>query len=52
MDTKLPLFTVRVVSFVAPIIMLSLERVPLSSTKALIVFQKDLLGGEPSLPFS
>ena len=51
MDTKLPPFTVRVVSFVAPIIMLSLERVPLSS-KALIVFQKDLLGGEPSLPFS
>ena len=51
MDTKLPPFIVRVVSFGASIMMLSIDKVPLLLTKGFTVFQKVLLDGEPSLVF-
>ena len=52
MDTKLPPFTVRVVSFGSLIIMLLEDKVPLLLIKALTVFQKYLLDAEPSLVFA
>ena len=49
MDTKLPPFIVRVVSFGASIMILSFDKVPSLLMKGLTVFQKDLLDAEPSL---
>ena len=51
MDTKLPPCIVRVVSFGASIMMLSIDEVPLLLTKGFTVFQKVLLDEEPSLAF-
>ena len=51
MDTKLPPFIVRVVSYGASVMMMSFGKVPSLLMKSLIVFQKDLLNTGPSLAF-